>query len=142
MRIAFLDTIEWDYSPETPFCKPLGGTQSAVCYLMMAMQKQGHEIFLINNTKIRDCIRNIYCIPFSNNLGDLRDIFRKINVDFLIIISAPSLAKSLRPILSKATKIYLWTGHAHNQPALNGLEIDEVKNSLFVATHPSHGTTR
>ena len=33
MRIAFLDTNELDYTADTPYRQPLGGSQSAICYL-------------------------------------------------------------------------------------------------------------
>jgi hypothetical protein len=53
MKIGFLDTYTWDYNIETPYCKPLGGTQSAICYLAEALAAQGNEVFLLNNTSSR-----------------------------------------------------------------------------------------
>ncbi|MEG4007423.1 hypothetical protein QUA41_16185 [Microcoleus sp. Pol11C1] len=50
MKIGFLDTYTWDYNIETPYREPLGGTQSAICYLAEALAAQGNEVFLLNNT--------------------------------------------------------------------------------------------
>ena len=49
MKIVFFDPVNWDYSPITPFQRPLGGTQSAVCYLSTALAKLGHQVYVINN---------------------------------------------------------------------------------------------
>jgi hypothetical protein len=33
VRIVFLDTNQFDYTADTPYRQPLGGIQSAICYL-------------------------------------------------------------------------------------------------------------
>ncbi|MEG4422256.1 hypothetical protein QUA70_27275 [Microcoleus sp. LAD1_D5] len=43
MKIGFLDTYTGDYKIETPYCKPLRGTQSAICYLAEALAAQGNQ---------------------------------------------------------------------------------------------------
>ena len=51
MRLVFMDFIEWEYTPDTPWERPLGGTQSGLCYLMTELAKQGHQVSFINHTK-------------------------------------------------------------------------------------------
>ena len=48
MKLAFHDVGTLDYSPQTPFDGPLGGTESATAYLTAALAQRGHEITLIN----------------------------------------------------------------------------------------------
>ena len=48
MKIGFFDTIGWDYDIETPYRQPLGGSQSALCYLAVALAATGHEVWLYN----------------------------------------------------------------------------------------------
>lgn len=48
LRIVFLDPIEWDYVIDTPRVRPLGGSQSALCYLAEELAKRGHAVALYN----------------------------------------------------------------------------------------------
>src|SRR5579862_1882290 len=50
MKIAFIDLINWDYTPLTPLEQPLGGSQSAGIYLARELAARGHAVTLFNNT--------------------------------------------------------------------------------------------
>ena len=50
MKIAFFDPIGWDYTPITPFERPLGGSQSAAVYLARELAARGHGVTLFNGT--------------------------------------------------------------------------------------------
>ena len=41
MNWVFLDFIRWDFDVATPLEKPLGGSQSALCYLATALASRG-----------------------------------------------------------------------------------------------------
>ena len=47
MKIAIFDS-GWEYSVNTPYEKPLGGTQSAICYFLEEMAIRGHQTYLFN----------------------------------------------------------------------------------------------
>ena len=49
MKIAFFDSKILDYSPATPGSRPLGGSQSGLCYLSRNMARAGHKVALVNN---------------------------------------------------------------------------------------------
>ena len=49
MKIAFFDSTNLDYSPATPGSRPLGGSQSGLCYLSRNMARAGHKVALVNN---------------------------------------------------------------------------------------------
>lgn len=48
MRIVFIDTTYWQYTVETPYERPLGGSQSALCYLATELARLGHSITILN----------------------------------------------------------------------------------------------
>lgn len=48
MKIAFYDGSHVEYDASTPLTEPLGGTQSAVCYLAAALARRGHEPYIFN----------------------------------------------------------------------------------------------
>ena len=50
MKIAFVDGINWDYTPLTPFERPLGGSQSAAVYLARELAARGHAVSYFNST--------------------------------------------------------------------------------------------
>src|SRR3954469_9934598 len=80
MRIAFIDPSGWDINVETPFVHPLGGTQSAACYLAIEMARAeagaearaepgavagaalGHQVYFISNTSSPGMIRGVQCL--------------------------------------------------------------------------------
>ena len=59
MKIAFLDDADLDYTPQTPYDAPLGGTQSAAAYLSAALAERGHAVTLINNTASPGACRGV-----------------------------------------------------------------------------------
>ena len=108
VRIAFVDFIEWDYTPQTPRERPLGGTQSGLCYLAECLAKENHDVFLLNNTQKLERVRGVQCIPLSLDGPKLREIFNTIKVDALVILSASDAARQLRPWVPLGTRMYLW----------------------------------
>src|ERR1700752_3032210 len=50
VRIAFLDSQKLDYTADTPYRQPLGGSQSALCYLAAELARLGHEVVVLNAT--------------------------------------------------------------------------------------------
>src|SRR5215472_13187122 len=72
MRIAFLDTV-LQYTTDTPYKSPLGGSQSALCYLAIELKRLGHAITIFNRLPGRNesagiRIRHISEITVSGSL--------------------------------------------------------------------------
>ena len=61
MKIAFLDPIDWEYTPLTPLERPLGGSQSAICYLTPELAALGHEVTLINGVSSAGVYAGVRC---------------------------------------------------------------------------------
>ncbi|MFQ3679019.1 MAG: hypothetical protein SNJ60_00705, partial [Pseudanabaenaceae cyanobacterium] len=61
MRVAFVDRIGWDYRPDTVDREPLGGSQSAVCYLTAALAQRGVTVALVNHTQQEGKVLGVAC---------------------------------------------------------------------------------
>ena len=126
MNIAFLDSIAWDYDVCTPYERPLGGSQSALAYLAVALAQRGARVTLYSGTSRPGEIRGVTCISTQSIPdGSLAQSF-----DALIVLNGPSeLAVRLRPYISPATPLVLWTQHAADQPAMHPFHQAEARQS-------------
>jgi len=61
MKLAFLDPVDWDYTPFSPLERPMGGSQSAICYLTPELAALGHEVTLINNVSRPGVYAGVRC---------------------------------------------------------------------------------
>jgi len=84
MKIAFVDRLHWDYLIESAYKIPLGGSQSALCYLAEALAKLGHEVFLLNNTSVATMSCGVMCLPLKNTPVNLLQ-----SLDALIVLNMP-----------------------------------------------------
>ncbi|MDS3860845.1 glycosyltransferase [Thermosynechococcaceae cyanobacterium BACA0444] len=129
MRICFLDPVDWDYAIESVYQRPLGGTQSAMCYLAEELVKLGHEIFLINKTKYITTSLGVTCLPTSLISADL---FDNLSLDVCIVLNDAGNAKILKRYLPSSTLLILWTGHNTNQPGVELLKNEAELYDYFV----------
>ena len=123
MKIGFLDTYTWDYNIDTPYREPLGGTQSAVCYLAEALAAAGNQVFLLNNTSVSGMSRGVDCRMRAGNAANF-ELLR--SLDFLIVVNIVGKAREIKPLLGSQTKLVLWI---HNEPGFVFLE--NFHNSLW-----------
>jgi glycosyltransferase involved in cell wall biosynthesis len=115
MKIAFLDPIDWDYSVESPLKEPMGGSQSALCYLAVELAKRGHVVSLVNQISRPGAYLGVDCVAWAQgaNAAFLNQ------VDVLIVLNT-ALGAKIRAI-GVRTPMVLWSQHAHDQPAIAGL---------------------
>jgi glycosyltransferase involved in cell wall biosynthesis len=116
MRIVFYDRTPVDYTPETPFVRPLGGSESAQCYLAIELARRGHSVALITNTSAPGNYRGVDC----SNHHDQGTLMLLSGAD-VIVAANESLGRSLKD-RGVNRPMVLWIGHAHDQPAIKGLE--------------------
>ena len=116
MRIAFLDTLDYDYTIDSAYQRPLGGSSSAVCYLAEALTALGQDVFLLNKTTTPGRSRGVIVLPFAALSARLRQ-----SLDVLVVVNLAGQGTQLRQVLSPSTRLILWTGHAHDQPAMQPL---------------------
>ncbi|OAB62972.1 hypothetical protein AY599_14300 [Leptolyngbya valderiana BDU 20041] len=125
MRIAFIDFIDWDYQIETVYQRPMGGSQSAVCYLAEQLAKRGLEVFLVNYTKTAKVSRGVTCLPIRSD--EARTLMP--TVDVLVVASNPDLGARVQPFLRPHTPMVLWTQHAHDQESVTDLHNPIIRDS-------------
>lgn len=121
MKIAFLDPCIFNYSIKSVNKEPLGGSQSALCYLASNLAELGHDVFLVNNTNEPAVVNNVACLPINCVNNEFWQ-----NVDF--IISLNSLTGRTLKNCSTETDMILWNQHAHDQPAILGLHEKEERD--------------
>jgi glycosyltransferase involved in cell wall biosynthesis len=113
MQLLFLDGSALDYTPVTPAERPLGGMQSALCYLTMALAARGHRITLANRTTTPGSYGGVRCVRI-----DRLDAATLNSFDAVISISTGSKAFRRSGVMRP---LVLWTGHDIDQKAVADL---------------------
>jgi predicted O-linked N-acetylglucosamine transferase (SPINDLY family) len=116
MKIAVFDSA-WEYTLETPYIKPLGGTQSAICYFLEEMASRGHPTYLFNKaSEMERNIRNVKHINVNNWLSYIKT--NNIIFDIIIVSCIPSELFQIKLQLNQPKTMFgLWTGHDIDQEA-------------------------
>lgn len=116
MRVCFIDFANWDYDVSSPLTRPLGGSQSAMCYLAVEMAKAGHQVTVVTgSTKSAGIVMGVECL--GSHPSQYPTIPQQV-FDAVIALNAPGHGRSLRAVLPSSTRLILWTQHAANQPVM------------------------
>ncbi|MBW4551318.1 MAG: glycosyltransferase [Aphanocapsa sp. GSE-SYN-MK-11-07L] len=118
MRIVFVDLIPFDYQVESAYQQPLGGSQSALCYLTEALARLGHDVFLLTASERVNLSRGVICL--SLKLWSL-PLINTLQPDALILLNVASGGLEVKPLLPPQTHLIFWTGHASDQPGVQCL---------------------
>jgi len=116
MKIAFIDPIPWDYTPLTPRERPLGGSQSALCYLATTLVEQGHEIALVNYLALPGDYAGVRCTSLAAGIDA-----PFLNGHDAVVVLNGAMGKQLRAAGVKA-RLVLWSQHAADQSAIATLK--------------------
>ncbi len=132
LRLAFATYCPVPVRIATPYEQPLGGSESALCYLAEALAGKGHEVFLLSSTPAPEVSRGVPCLPLTPAvLGQLPAL------DAFVVQNMAGQARPLRHALGPKTRLILWTQHAHDQPAVQPLrdpaERDAYDALVFVS---------
>jgi len=123
MNLAFFDPINWNYDVGTPYERPLGGSQSAMCYLAVALAARGHAVTFYTATTRPRVYQDVNCRSCENISRE--DLAKH---DAMISLNGPAdLCLTVRPFLPARCRLILWTQHAHDQPAMFPLQRPEVR---------------
>ncbi len=124
MKIAFVDLVQWNYSIQNVKEIPLGGSQSALCYLAMTLAELGHNIFLLNNITSPQISCGVSCLPVNSVNVDFWS-----QVDFIIVLNLAGYGKIFKNFCGSSTQLILWNQHSYDQPSIQALADKEEKNS-------------
>lgn len=125
MKILFIDIIDWDFDVATPLERPLGGSQSCLCYLTRELLERGHEVALICGTSRPSEILGIPCTSYREISADYIRQFERI-----VVLNGPAeVCRQIRPHMADGVPLVLWTQHAHDQPAMQMLRDPEIRAS-------------
>lgn len=114
MKIAFVNYTEMDYDINTPHEKPLGGSESAMCYLAGEMARAGHQVTLFNQSGRGEEIGGV--VHWSREMLTQKDFLAEVEV--MILQNTPDAAPAIKEKLPDSAKLIFWTQHAHDQRAI------------------------
>lgn len=118
MRVAFAEFSGWDFHVCSVETMPLGGSQSAACYLAQALARQGHDVFLLNGTSAPGSYGNVTCLSLA---GTSAQALRSLRLDAFVCLPGAGNGRHFRDALGDKAKLLLWTQHRINQPAVEAL---------------------
>jgi glycosyltransferase involved in cell wall biosynthesis len=114
LRIVFIDPA-LDYTAGTPYVQPLGGSQSAVCYLAEALAAAGESPVLLSATKAPGTYRGVECLCFDAiSDGELA----KLRADVIVPVIVSARAGGYRRAFGARARLVVWIHHASDQPAV------------------------
>jgi glycosyltransferase involved in cell wall biosynthesis/tetratricopeptide (TPR) repeat protein len=123
MKLAFLDTTFGDYTPDTTRTAPLGGMQSAACYLAPALSRLGAEVTLVNGTSAPGLVDGVMCRHHATMPVSLLTRY-----DVLVVMGGcdSDSVRNLHAASDGRCRLLLWTQHAGDQPAVAGLADPDI----------------
>src|SRR5581483_9478520 len=117
MRIAFGDFSGWDFNVQSAGSKPLGGSQSAACYLAQALAEK-HEVFFITQTSAPGRYGNVTCLSWRETPAAS---LKPMQLDVFVCLPGAGNGPQLRKALGPETRLVLWTQHRIDQSAVQSL---------------------
>jgi glycosyltransferase involved in cell wall biosynthesis len=127
MRIVFHDPNNADYHVGSVFDRPLGGTQSAACYLAMELAALGHSVSYLTGVAQPLMVRNVACLG-QQYLR--RPAIAGMNPDIFIVIQGAGGGPAIRAMLPPRARLLFWTADTPHQPV-----VQDLKNPLVVAAY-------
>jgi glycosyltransferase involved in cell wall biosynthesis len=124
MRIAFVDPSGWDYTMDSPYERPMGGAISALCYLAPELVRLGHAVSVFNNIKAAAESRGV-------SLHKLSTVWSSgyLNAYDAVVLVGLAQGRVLRRHGGVTVPTVLWTPHAHDQPAVRELSLEDESSS-------------
>src|SRR5687768_15064411 len=118
MNWVFIDFIRWDFDVTTPRHQPLGGSQSAMCYLATALARRGQRVTTLTGTTKPREVEGVRCLHYENFPAE---IFAPADTLTVVLNGPGDVIQAVRPVIPAERPVILWTQHAHDQPAMQSL---------------------
>lgn len=119
MRIVFYDPNRADYHVGSVFERPLGGTQSAACYLAMELAKLDHDVLYLTGASASRVSHGVACSGCA--------LFRpaaiaQFDPDIFIILQRAGAGPQFRANLPARTRLLLWNADTPGQAVIAALK--------------------
>lgn len=124
MQIGFFNYHPMRYDVDTPLVEPLGGSESAMCYLAVEMAKLGHEVTLFRRFEEEFTKKGVFHMPL-HKIGQ-----RKLDVLVVQNTPFPGAQMRLKKLVDDKVKIIFWSQHASNQPPVETLYDAAIVNAF------------
>jgi len=128
MRIAFLDSIDRIYTVDSAWTEPMGGTQSGVCYLAVALAELGHDVILLSNHQSESSQRGVRCLPLNGYFSESQ--MKALQLDVVVIVNGARNGKVVRELVGSQPRIVLWAHHLTDQPSIAPLGDPEFSGAF------------
>jgi glycosyltransferase involved in cell wall biosynthesis len=144
MNICFIShALKFDVS--TPLKAPLGGTESCVCYLSVALAGLGHAVTLLGNNDDVGLVMGVNCVDIAKH-GNTA-FFHQQRFDAVVVVNSLDIVPVLTAdVLPPGTPVFLWNHHDSNQPAIRSLGDANIRRCLagivFVSRYQQETTAR
>jgi glycosyltransferase involved in cell wall biosynthesis len=116
MRLAFVDSSGWNYDASTPYEQPMGGSQSALCYLAAELIHLGHEVSVFRGTHGPSISFGVIFQPQA----DAEEHGALNTFDTVIALNAVQ-GRAFRDRLGVTVPLLLWLHHAVIVPSVQAL---------------------
>lgn len=120
VSVCFIDFAPWDYDVSTPTQRPLGGSQSAMCYLAAELARTGHDVAVVTRTSKPGRVMGVDCWSLYGSADRQFDV--------IVALNSPTHGIALRAQLPSA-RLVLWTQHATTQPVMRKLEQPAIRGA-------------
>ncbi|MDP6935075.1 MAG: glycosyltransferase, partial [Myxococcota bacterium] len=126
MRIGFVDFVRWAYDPDSVLREPMGGSQSALCYLSVELARSGHEVWIFNGVEQERTVQGVHVQPIEAG-SLLRAV--ELGLDVLVVLNRAGKGRRLRDLLGPEQCIVLWVQHDMDQPRIADLGDPDERDS-------------
>jgi glycosyltransferase involved in cell wall biosynthesis len=118
MNWVFLDAAPLDYDVATPLERPLGGSQSALCYLATALARRGERVTTLTALSKPREIDGVHCLLHESIPAE---IFAPADTITVVLNGPADIAQIVRDTIPRGRRLVLWTQHSHTESAMSGL---------------------
>ena len=113
MKIGIIDS-GWNYTLDTPYTQPLGGTQSAIAYFAEEMKSRNHDVYLFNKITDNIIIKGVHHIVANTYLQYITQ--NNLIFDIIIVSCLVHDLFQIKNTVNNPNTLYcLWTGHDIDQ---------------------------
>jgi glycosyltransferase involved in cell wall biosynthesis len=139
VKILFVNLSALKFTVQTPELQPLGGSESALCYLARALARRGHKVSLTANLPDGEggTIAGVRHFPIAAIKEAV--FFAAEKFDVIILCNAPAAAVPLKA-LSLYARLVFWAHVLPDQPSMQilaqgqGAQVREViDHAVFVS---------